>query len=86
MTQAETLDFGDLQPYLPHALVTSTYAHNLRLQARGCDGVRVTRRARGCVGYTHTHTMLTNHAYQMLQAEAMGISDQRDSHDSMTGA
>ena len=24
--------------------------------------------------------------YHMMQAEAMGISDQRDSHDSMTGA
>ena len=28
----------------------------------------------------------TRHACHMLQAEAMGISDQRDSHDSMTGA
>ena len=50
VTQAETLDFGDLQPYLPHALVTSTYADNLRLQARGCVGVRVTLRARSCAG------------------------------------
>ena len=82
MTQAETLDFGDLQPYLPHALVTSTYAHNLRLQARGCVGVRVTLRGRGCVGVRVT----LRAAYHMLQAEAMGISDQRDSHDSMTGA
>ena len=40
MTHAETLDFGDLQPYLPQALVTSTYAHSLRLQA--CLGVRIT--------------------------------------------
>ena len=61
VTQAETLDFGDLQPYLPHALVTSTYAHNLRLQvraalalgshlglqARGCASVRVKLRAAG---------------------------------------
>ena len=47
VTQAETLGFGDLQPYLPHALVTSTYAHNLRLQARGCASVRVTLRAAG---------------------------------------
>ena len=84
MTQAETLDFGDLQPYLPHALVTSTYAHNLRLQARGCVGVRVTLRGRGCVGVRQgLHLGLP---YHMLQAEAMGISDQRDSHDSMTGA
>ena len=82
MTQAEALDFGDLQPYLPHALVTSTYAHNLRLQARGCVGVRVTLRGRGCVGVRVT----LRAAYHMLQAEAMGISDQRDSHDSMTGA
>ena len=30
---ADPLNFGDLQPYLPHALVTATYAHNWRLQA-----------------------------------------------------
>ena len=37
VTHADTLNFGDLQPYLPHALVTATYAHNWRLQAVSVD-------------------------------------------------
>ena len=38
VTHADTLNFGDLQPYLPHALVTATYAHNWRLQADARGG------------------------------------------------
>ena len=39
VSHADPLNFGDLQPYLPHALVTATYSHNWRLMAEAMGRV-----------------------------------------------
>lgn len=39
VSHADPLNFGDLQPYLPHALVTATYSHNWRLMAEAMGKV-----------------------------------------------